>query len=193
VTGPNRDSYLVFLDRRKIGSSYGGKGGANRTDYDGKVAALVLEGHTTVSAEDYLRGQQGDVMHPLLAGRLANRESRDDCGSPQFLAAVQARVRASHPSLHNFNLNSIFSPAKEASKRSLKEASKRSLMTERQVITASKTGREALAKEKSPCTLNDFKLRTWTVSCLLSDLWYVKKNSTNKRTARVVVTEQDRD
>jgi hypothetical protein len=66
-------------------------------------------------------------------------------------------------------------------------------MPERQVKTARKAARETLQMEKSPGTLNDFKLRTWTVSCFLSDLWYVNHASPDKRTLRSAATEEDRD
>jgi len=113
VTGPKRHPYLLLLDAKSRGGSNGGKGGANRTDYDGKVAALVLEGHTTATAEAHLRGQQGAAMYPLLTGKLAKREGRVDSGNAVNLAAVELRVRVSHPSLDNFNLKSIFSPDKK--------------------------------------------------------------------------------
>ena len=66
-------------------------------------------------------------------------------------------------------------------------------MPEREVNKARKAAREALAKEKSPGTLSDFKLRKWTVSCLLIDLWYVNHASAAKRTARAAALEQDHD
>ncbi len=65
------------------------------------------------------------------------------------------------------------------------------LMPETQVQKARKAAREALALEKSRVTLNDFKLRTWTVSCLLSDLWYVNRDSIAKRTLRAGGRVQD--
>ena len=175
VMGPKRDAYLLFLDSR----SRGGKGGATHTDYEEKTAALLLEGHTTTTAEAHLRGQQGAAMHPHLANKEARRDGRQDSGNKVNLAAVQLHVRASNPSLANFNLESIFSPAKEKNIRSLTY-----IMPEQQVQNARNATREDVALEKPPLNLNEFKLRTWAVSCLLSDLWYVNLASAHKKTLR---------
>jgi hypothetical protein len=94
-------------------------------------------------------------------------------------------VRKSSASLVLFELDSIFSPLKDTDKDSLTY-----IMPETQVQTR-KAAREALALEKSPVTLNDFKLRTWTVSCFLSDLWYVNRDSIAKRTLRAGGRVQD--
>ena len=176
--GPKHHPYLLFLDSRSLG----GKGGENGNDYRKKKAALELSGHTAASAEAHLRGQQGTVMHPYLVGKSAQRQGRKDSGNAVNLAAVQLHVRESHPSLANFNLKSIFSPAKDTN-----SLSHPCIMPERQVKKARKAAREALALEKPPHNLNKFKLRTWTVSCLLSDLWYVNLQSAQKKTLRAGV------
>jgi hypothetical protein len=84
VTGPNRHPFLLLQDAK----SRGGKGGSNRTDFDGKVAALVLEArrrHAPLSA-----GQIGDPRRQRRLRHCAEpRGSADTCTripplSPQF-------------------------------------------------------------------------------------------------------------
>ena len=54
-----------------------------------------------------------------LHGKALQRAGHKDTGSAAYHAAVQARVRGSHPSLATFELRSCFHPAKDTSMLSL--------------------------------------------------------------------------
>jgi len=88
-------------------------------------------------------------------------------------------VRASSSSLHDFELANIFAPAKDTNNESLTY-----IMPLRAVRTARAAANDALAKGTFTGTLDEFKLSTWTVSCLLSDLWYVNHDSAAQKIAR---------
>jgi hypothetical protein len=196
VEGKLRHPYLVGLD----GKVWGGQGGANYDDFRRTVEKLKTDFNITEEqAVARLQAVEGKLRHPYLVGldrQRANivaynesgqkKENRADSGNAGNHAAVQTRVRKSSASLVEFELDSIFSPLKDTDKDSLTY-----IMPETQVQKARKAAREAHALEKSSETLNDFKLRTWTVSCLLSDLWYVNRDSIAKRTLRAGGRVQD--
>jgi hypothetical protein len=104
---------------------------------------------------------------------------QDDTGSVAYHATVPAAVRASHASLATFELRSCFHPVKDTNKLSLTY-----IMSRREVEAARAATMYGLAKAKTSETLNDWKLRMWTVSLLLSDLWYVNMASVLKKARR---------
>jgi hypothetical protein len=193
-------AYQVILGRAHRVRRWGGQGGANYDDFRRAVEKLKTDFNITEEqAVARLQAVEGKLRHPYLVGldrQRANivaynesgqkKENRADSGNAGNHAAVQTRVRKSSASLVEFELDSIFSPLKDTDKDSLTY-----IMPETQVQKARKAAREAHALEKSSETLNDFKLRTWTVSCLLSDLWYVNRDSIAKRTLRAGGRVQD--
>jgi hypothetical protein len=84
-----------------------------------QAAVLMQGGLTRQAAMEHLEAQQGEAQHPYLQGKVLQRAGHKDTGSAAYHAAVQAPVRASHPSLATFELRSCFHPAKDTSMFSL--------------------------------------------------------------------------
>jgi hypothetical protein len=177
VKGELRHPYLVGLD----GKACAGEGGNHYDDFRRVVDKTDL-GISENQAIARLESVKGELRHLYLVGLDGKRlgKPRGNTGNHATVqtsktghhAAVQGRVRESSASLIAFELKSIFFPAKDTNIDSLTY-----IMSLRDLRPLRTAARALHAEEESSGRLDDFKLRTWTVSCLLSDLWYVNANT----------------
>jgi hypothetical protein len=98
---------------------------------------------------------------------------------------VCERVRETHTSLVHFELEACFHPNRDAMK-----TSRTYIMSHDATRANIKSAFHILAVDSSCTALSEVKLKYWTASELISDLWLVNKTTADRKTKRFTASRK---